>query len=55
MFRDVYPHPRGRVPELPAALGMLDSSEQGHAHLPEQVHAGDIAAACRARLGQAIP
>jgi chemotaxis protein methyltransferase CheR len=42
---------RAAVRAYRQALSVLDSSEEGHLHLPEQVQASDIAAACRARLG----
>lgn len=42
---------RAAVRAYRQALSVLASSDGGHLYLPEQVQAGDIAAACRARLG----
>lgn len=48
---DLSGDPRAAVRAYRQALSVLDSSGEGHLHLPDQVQASDIAAACRARLG----
>jgi chemotaxis methyl-accepting protein methylase len=48
---DLSGDPRAAVRAYRQALGVLDASTEGHLHLPEQVQASDLAAACRSRLG----
>jgi chemotaxis protein methyltransferase CheR len=49
---DLSGDPRAAVRAYRQALSVLASGDEEHLHLPEQVQASDIAAACRARLGR---